>query len=154
MYRDDWDAAVARAHALETELRQANQAHVKDLAAIARLTDQLQAVRAELARLQQGAPPAYLPYTAPLYTYTSRGTTILTLGILSLVICQILGPIAWAMGNEERRRIALGQTPPDGDGVTNAGRICGIIGTALLGLGIVAFVIGVLGVIAMGSHHD
>ena len=64
------------------------------------------------------------------YIYPSRGTTILVLGILSLVICSILGPIAWSMGNEENRRIAAGQAPPDSNAA--AGRICGMIASILL----------------------
>jgi len=62
--------------------------------------------------------------------YPSRGTTILVLGILSLVICSVLGPIAWSMGNEENRRIAAGQAPPDSN--VAAGRICGMIASILL----------------------
>ena len=77
------------------------------------------------------APPGgYSPYGQPQYMYPSRGGTILVLGILSLVVCSILGPIAWSMGNEEMRRVAAGQAPPDGN--TSAGRICGMISSILL----------------------
>jgi hypothetical protein len=75
----------------------------------------------------QGYAPA--PYGGQ-YIYPSRGTTILVLGILSLVICSLLGPVAWSMGNEEQRRIAMGQAPPDGN--VSAGRICGMIASILL----------------------
>jgi hypothetical protein len=34
-----------------------------------------------------------------------QGTTILVLGILSLVICQLLGPVAWIMGNNAIKEI-------------------------------------------------
>ena len=67
------------------------------------------------------------------YMYPSRGSTILVLGILSLVVCSILGPIAWSMGNEEMRRIAAGQAPPDGN--VTAGRVCGMISSILLIVG-------------------
>jgi hypothetical protein len=70
-----------------------------------------------------------MPYGGQ-YMYPSRGSTILVLGILSLVICSLLGPIAWSMGNEEQRRIATGQAPPDGN--VSAGRICGMIASILL----------------------
>ncbi|HUS33455.1 MAG TPA: hypothetical protein VMZ53_33365 [Kofleriaceae bacterium] len=76
--------------------------------------------------------PAMAPYGGS-YIYPSRGSTILVLGILSLVVCSILGPIAWSMGNEEQRRIAAGQAPPDGN--VSAGRICGMISSILLILG-------------------
>ena len=35
----------------------------------------------------------------------AQGTTILVLGILSLVICGILGPFAWSMGNKALKEI-------------------------------------------------
>ncbi len=63
-----------------------------------------------------------------------RGTTILVLGILGLVlgICGIIfGPIAWSMGNTDMREIRAGRMDPDGEGLTNAGRICGMIATIL-----------------------
>jgi hypothetical protein len=61
-----------------------------------------------------------------------RGSTVLTLGILSLVVCgPILGPIAWIMGNQDMTEIRAGRMDPEGEGTTNAGRICGMIGTIL-----------------------
>ena len=38
-------------------------------------------------------------------TQHPQGTTILVLGILSLVVCGILGPFAWSMGNKALREI-------------------------------------------------
>jgi hypothetical protein len=61
-----------------------------------------------------------------------RGGVVLTLGILSLVLgCLgiIFGPIAWAMGTTDLAEIRAGRMDPEGEGTTNAGRICGIIGT-------------------------
>jgi hypothetical protein len=58
-----------------------------------------------------------------------RGAVILTLGILSLAVCGIMGPIAWIMGNMDMREIRSGRMDPSGEGLTNAGRICGIIAT-------------------------
>jgi len=61
-----------------------------------------------------------------------RGTAILTLGILSLVICwPVLGPIAWIMGNTDLKEIRAGRMDPEGEGYTNAGRICGIVATCV-----------------------
>src|SRR5262245_41781377 len=37
-----------------------------------------------------------------------RGTLILVLGILSLVICGLLGPFAWVMGNNDLREMRAG----------------------------------------------
>ena len=70
-----------------------------------------------------------------------RGTLILVLGILSLVLCQILGPVAWIMGYGDLAKIAAGQMDPEGEGTTKAGKICGMIATILMIIGVV---IGVL----------
>ena len=70
-----------------------------------------------------------------------RGTLILVLGILSLVICGFLGIPAWIMGSRDLAQMQAGQMDPSGRSLTNAGRICGMIATILL---IVAVVVGVL----------
>jgi hypothetical protein len=64
------------------------------------------------------------------------------LGILSLVVCQILGPFAWKMGNTALREID-GGPPGRYSNRSNvvAGRICGIIASVLLIIGVVALVI-------------
>jgi hypothetical protein len=81
-----------------------------------------------------------------------RGALILVLGILSLVMCQPLGIAAWVMGNGDLKQIDAGTMNPEGRSLTNAGRICGIIGTIFLIIGIVGGIIlaalGVLGAIA------
>jgi len=66
-----------------------------------------------------------------------RATTILVLGILSLVVCAICGPIAWAMANRDLAAMNSGLMDPSGMEQTKAGKICGIIGTVLLILGVV-----------------
>lgn len=61
-----------------------------------------------------------------------RGALILTLGVLSIVCCGgfLLGPIAWIMGNADISEMQEGRMDPEGEGLTNAGRICGMVGTA------------------------
>jgi len=78
-----------------------------------------------------------------------QGTTILVLGILSLVICSILGPIAWSKGNRALREI-------DGDrtrvytnrGQISAGRICGMIATILLAVGVAVWIVVIIAAVA------
>ncbi|MFM7296068.1 MAG: hypothetical protein ACKO4Q_02470 [Planctomycetota bacterium] len=57
------------------------------------------------------------------------------------------------MGNTDLKEMAAGTMDPTGQGMTNAGKICGIIGTVLtiLGaiLGIIYFVVVVLMASAM-----
>ena len=57
-----------------------------------------------------------------------RGAIILTLGILGIVLCFICGIIAWVMGKNDLRQMDAGAMDPAGRDLTNAGRICGIIG--------------------------
>jgi hypothetical protein len=66
------------------------------------------------------------------YLQPHRGTLILVLGILSLVTCQLLGPFAWVMGNNDLAEMRAGRMDPEGEGLTNAGRICGMISTILM----------------------
>jgi hypothetical protein len=80
-----------------------------------------------------------------------RGGAVLTLGIISIVatttlscmfgigalVGLILGIVAWTMGNTDMTEIRAGRMDPDGESSTNAGRICGIIGTILSGLAVV-----------------
>ena len=71
------------------------------------------------------------------YPEQSKATTVLVLGILGIVICSILATIAWYMGNEEVRAIDAGRRDPTNRRTANAGRILGIVGTVLMGLGII-----------------
>ena len=73
-----------------------------------------------------------------MYPEASQATLALVLGILSIVFCQILGPFAWWMGNKELEAIDAGRRPPENRSNANAGRITGIVGTVLLGLGLLA----------------
>ncbi len=92
--------------------------------------------------MTQVPPPAYTSGAAP-----HRGVLILVLGILSIVVCAFLGPFAWIMGQGDMKKIAAGSMDASGKGLTQAGMICGIIGTVFLALGLlyVIFVM-VLGV--------
>lgn len=84
-------------------------------------------------------PPLSPVPSAPLQPH--RGTMILVLGILGIVVCAIPGIIAWVMGNTDLREMAAGQMDPTGEGLTRAGKICGIISVVLLAIGIVLAVL-------------
>ena len=79
-----------------------------------------------------------------------RGTLILVLGILSLVICGFLGPAAWIMGKGDLAKIDQGMMDPTGRGITLAGMILGIIATILLALGLIFAVLWIIFVIIIG----
>ena len=94
---------------------------------------------------QQGSPS---PYGAP--QSNSNGTLILVLGILSIVCLPILGPVAWILGNNA---LKSGYVDPSQLGQINAGRICGMIGSVFIVLGLIywIFIFSVAGTAAL--HH-
>lgn len=69
---------------------------------------------------------------APLPQEPGRGGIILTLGILSLVVCALLGPFAWVMGQRDLTKMRTGRMDPSDRPLAQGGMICGIIGTVLL----------------------
>jgi hypothetical protein len=93
-----------------------------------------------------GAPPPGA-YGQPGYSMVQdhpKAVTVLVLGILGLVLCQVLSPFAWVMGNNVVREIDANPGYYGNRGTANAGRICGIVGTVILGLSlllVVGFVI-------------
>jgi len=70
-----------------------------------------------------------------------RGVMILVFGILGLVCCIIFAIVAWVMGNGDLQEMDAGRMDPSGRGLTQAGKILGIVAVALLVLGIVIQVI-------------
>ncbi|MFF2553880.1 DUF4190 domain-containing protein [Nocardia sp. NPDC058058] len=100
----------------------------------------------------QPPPPGYQPppgyYGAPPPDHP-QAVTVLVLGILSLVLCQVIGPVAWVMGRRVRDEIDASRGAIGGRGMVNAGYICGIIATGLLVFVVVivvlSIVIGVVG---------
>jgi hypothetical protein len=83
-----------------------------------------------------------------------RGVMILVFGILGLVICFPFGIAAWIMGNNDLKAIRAGQMDPTGEGLTQGGRIVGMIATILTLVGVVvALGVGALMVIGGIAHH-
>jgi hypothetical protein len=68
-----------------------------------------------------------------------RGGEILTFGLLALLPCPltaiIFGIIAWMMANADLKEMRSGRMDRDGEGLTQAGRVLGIIGLAIWPLG-------------------
>ena len=65
-----------------------------------------------------------------------RGVLILVLGILGLVTCPIIGIFAWVMGNADLQKIQAGEMDPEGRSLTQAGKICGMIASILMIIGV------------------
>lgn len=90
--------------------------------------------------------------TTEQYPEDSQATVALVLGILGLVLCQILGPIAWVMGNNEVTAIDAGKRNPANRSTAQAGKILGIIGTVFLIIGVAVLLFFlVIGLIAAAS---
>ena len=66
---------------------------------------------------------------------------MLVLGILSITVCQFLGPVAWIMGNRVQSEIDRTPELYGNRGNVVAGRVCGIIGTAILSLYVLIFLV-------------
>ncbi len=84
-------------------------------------------------------PGSQPPMDRPLKPH--RGTVVLVLGILGLVICVICGIIAWVMGKNDLEEMDRGIMDPSGRGITQAGKICGMISCILAIVGIAIWLI-------------
>ncbi len=95
-----------------------------------------------------------LPMNEQHYPEASQAVVVLVLGILSLVLCQVLGPVAWVMGNSELASIDAGRRPPENRGLAMAGKVIGIVATVLLvgGIGVFLLFMIVAPLMASFSH--
>lgn len=67
---------------------------------------------------------------------SSQAITALVVGILGVICCGLLAPIAWYLGSQEQKAIREGRSPAAGQGLAQAAVILGIIGTVLLVFGL------------------
>jgi hypothetical protein len=79
----------------------------------------------------------------PLSLAPHRGVVILVLGIVGIVCCFICGIVAWVMGNSDLRQMAEGKIDPSGQGLTQAGKICGIVSVVLAILGLTIWILAI-----------
>jgi hypothetical protein len=97
-----------------------------------------------------GQQPGYPSYAAD----HPKATTVLILGILGIVVCGFIAPFAWRMGKRTVDEIDASQGRLGGRGSAQAGYILGLIGTVLLGLGllflVVVVVIAIIGAATSG----
>ncbi len=93
--------------------------------------------------MTQATPPVT---PSESYMRPHRGAIVLVLGILGIVVCFITGIIAWVMGNKDLSAMRAGTMDPTGEGLTQAGRICGIISVVL---GVLGFCFGIVWMIVV-----
>lgn len=104
---------------------------------------------------QPGQQPYGYPAQAPMQYAPDhpQATTSLVLGILGIVLCGVLAPFAWSMGKKAVAEIDASNGTVGGRGAANAGYILGVIGTIILGLGVLFAIaaFGLLGIAAVSS---
>ncbi|PXX65280.1 hypothetical protein DFR70_104343 [Nocardia tenerifensis] len=107
-------------------------------------------------------PPQQPPYGYPAYGAYGpppehpQATMILILGILGLVFCQILGPVAWVMGRRALNEIDAAGGALGGRSNVMVGYVCGIIASVMIILGLLFIalfvVLGLVGVWSSSSY--
>jgi Domain of unknown function (DUF4190) len=70
-----------------------------------------------------------------------KATTSLILGIVGIVCCSFVAPFAWTTGKKTVNEIDASGGRLEGRGQAQAGYILGIVGTVLLILGILFFIL-------------
>ena len=86
------------------------------------------------------APTGTPSWGAPSSGYAHpQGTTVLVLGILSVVVMPLLGPFAWIMGRRALREVDSSGVPASNRQMLVGGLVTGIIGTVFLVMGALAF---------------
>ena len=78
---------------------------------------------------------SYQPENAP------GAVASLVLGILGILICGLLAPIAWYQGRKAEEAVDASGGAYAGRGMATAGKILGIIGTVLLVIALLLLVI-------------
>ena len=95
------------------------------------------------------APPPVIQPSGALRPH--RGVMILVFGILSWLICFIFGIIAWVMGNADLAEMEAGRMDASGQGLTQAGKIIGMINVILAIAGLVISVILLIAMLVFGA---
>ncbi|HSS51309.1 MAG TPA: DUF4190 domain-containing protein, partial [Thermoanaerobaculia bacterium] len=61
-------------------------------------------------------PPPSSQYLSPPQSASTNAIVSLVLGILGVICCGLMAPIAWYLGNQELKAIQAGSSPAAGDG--------------------------------------
>jgi hypothetical protein len=72
----------------------------------------------------------------PHYERDHRGGMILAFGIVGITtftcfLGLVFGILAWVMGNNDLKAMESGEMDPEGKSLTQAGKVCGMIGAIL-----------------------
>lgn len=87
-------------------------------------------------------PPGYsaggVPQWAPDHP---DSTTVLILGIVGMAVCQVVAPFAWVKGARVKREIDASGGRLGGRSAVQVGYVLGIVGSVLLALYVVGFLL-------------
>jgi hypothetical protein len=79
--------------------------------------------------------PSPFPSGAPAGPpQASKATMAVVMGVLGIICCGFLAPVAWYLGNEELKSIDAGRISETNRGMAQVAKILGIIGSILLAL--------------------
>lgn len=98
--------------------------------------------------------PTHAPFTPYVLPDLPKATTALVLGIVAVaggfmcILPVLLSPVAWILGAQARKEIRAAPQHWGGEGRATAGMVLGIIGTALLVLGLVLIALFVIVAVA------
>jgi len=70
-----------------------------------------------------------------------RGVLILVLGILGLMVCGLLGIVAFFLGKQDLDLMKRGLIDKEGEAMTRVGYILGMVSMILMALGLIVFVV-------------
>ena len=73
-----------------------------------------------------------------------QATLAMILGILGIVACQVIAPFAWSIGKKTVAEIDASGGQLGGRSQAQAGYVCGIVGTVILGFAVVMVVLYVV----------
>ncbi|WP_040838784.1 DUF4190 domain-containing protein [Nocardia brevicatena] len=98
-----------------------------------------------------------MDYPPPRYGYPAYGppppdhpqaTTVLILGLLGVVFCQLVAPFAWVMGKRALNEIDASGGTVGGRNSVMAGYVCGIIGTVFIVLAVIGVIVWLVALFA------
>jgi hypothetical protein len=103
----------------------------------------LAAISCPFCKANPNSAPAARPAAPPASPTTDPGGWApLILGIIGFMFCQLLAPVAWALGSSYEKKCRAQGLKPSGAGT--AGKILGIVGTAFLFLALAFMVLSVV----------
>lgn len=91
-------------------------------------------------------PPVGYAYQVPDHP---KATTVMVLGIVGLVACQVVSPFAWQIGKRTLEEIDGSGGRVGGRGQAQAGYVLGIIGTVILALSVLLLVVYFIFIVAI-----